>query len=169
MFEPTPLYPANFHKPGPFLLFGSYSGQISPRIKSFDSSTKVIPSLHIISLGVSDRQWNELPAKFKITWRHSNHPRRPRGSQSGREKRRNESFQVRTKEPLGTDSHRTISKSSSRCRLLIGHKKCFVLLCPIGEHISWVLFVCSYTTAIARLVGVMHQRNARSQETFSLI
>ena len=62
------------------------------------------------------------------------HPRRPRGSQLGREKRRDESFQVQAKEPLGTDSHRTISKNSSRCRLLIGHKKCFVLLCPIGEQ-----------------------------------
>ena len=62
------------------------------------------------------------------------HPRRPRGSQSGREKRRDESFQVRAKKPLGTDSYRTISKNSSRCRLLIGHKKCFVLLCPIGEQ-----------------------------------
>ena len=61
------------------------------------------------------------------------HPRRPRGSQSGREKGRDESFQVRAKEPLGTDSHRTISKTSSGCRLLIGHKKGFVLLCPIGE------------------------------------
>ena len=58
----------------------------------------------------------------------------PRGSQSGREKRRDESFQVWAKEPLGTDSHRTISKDSSGCRLLIGHKKCFVLLCPIGEQ-----------------------------------
>ena len=35
------------------------------------------------------------------------HPRRPRGSQSGREKRWDESFQVRAKEPLGTDSHQT--------------------------------------------------------------
>ena len=42
--------------------------------KSFDSSTNVIPSLHVISLAVRDRQWNELPAKFKITWRHSNRP-----------------------------------------------------------------------------------------------
>ena len=42
--------------------------------KSFDSSTKVIPSLHVISLAVRDRQWNELPAKFKITWRHYNRP-----------------------------------------------------------------------------------------------
>ena len=57
-----------------------------------------------------------------------NHPRRPRGSQSGREKRRNESFQVRGKEALGTDSHRTISKNSSGCRHLLGHKK---ILCII--------------------------------------
>ena len=61
------------------------------------------------------------------------HPRRPRGSQSSREKRRNESFQVRAKEPLGTDSHRNMCKNSSGCRLLIGHKKCFVLP-PIGEE-----------------------------------
>ena len=51
-----------------------------------------------------------------------------------REKGRDESFQVRAKEPLGTDSQRTISKNSSGYRLLIGHKKCFVLLCPIGEQ-----------------------------------
>ena len=63
------------------------------------------------------------------------HPRRPKGSQSGQEKRRDESFQVRAKEPLGTDSHRTISKNASRCRLLIGHKKYFVfILCLIGEQ-----------------------------------
>ena len=62
------------------------------------------------------------------------HPRGPRSSQSGREKMRNESLQVRAKEPLGTDSHRLISKNSSKCRLLIGHKKCFVLLCPIGKQ-----------------------------------
>ena len=57
------------------------------------------------------------------------HPRRPRGSQSGREKRRHESFQVRVEEPLGTHSHRTISKDSSGCRLLIGHEK--IMLCII--------------------------------------
>ena len=71
--------------------------------------------------------------------REFGHPRRPRGSQWGREKRRDESFQVRPEEPLGTDSHRTISKNSNRCWLLIGHKKCFVLLCPIGEQ-----FLLSY-------------------------
>ena len=75
-----------------------------------------------------------LPINWGILRRLITHPRRPRGSKSGREKRRDESFQVRAKEPLGADSHRTISKNSSRCRLLIGHKKCFVLLCPIGEQ-----------------------------------
>ena len=65
---------------------------------------------------------------------HFIHPRRPRGSQSGREKRRDEIFQARAEEPLGTDSHRIISERSSERRLLIGHKKCFVLLCPIGEQ-----------------------------------
>ena len=56
------------------------------------------------------------------------------GSQSGREKRRNENFQARAEEHLGTDSHRTISKRSSERGLLVGHKKCVVLLCPIGEQ-----------------------------------
>ena len=34
----------------------------------------------------------------------------------------------------GVPTHQAISKNSSGCRLLIGHKKCFVLLCPIGEQ-----------------------------------
>ena len=67
------------------------------------------------------------------------HPRRLRGSQSGQEKRRDKSFKVRAREPLGTDPHRAISKISSGCLLLIGHEKCFVLLCPIGEQ-----FLLSY-------------------------
>ena len=62
------------------------------------------------------------------------HSRRPRGSQSGREKRRDESFQAQGEKPLGTDSHRAIFKRWSECWLLIGHKKCFVLLCAIGEQ-----------------------------------
>ena len=79
--------------------------------------------------------WTKVSNKlFSCIDLHFLHPRRPRGSQSGREKRQDESFQVRAKEPLGTYSHRTISKNSSRRRLLIGHKKCFVLLCPIGEQ-----------------------------------
>ena len=53
-------------------------------------------------------------------------------SKSGREKRRDESFQAQAEKPLGTNSHQT--KRSSKCWLLIGHKKCFVLLCPIDEQ-----------------------------------
>ena len=73
---------------------------------------------------------------YYLTVSDANHPRRPRGSQLGREKRRDESFQVRAKEPLGTDSHRTISKNSSGCRLLVGHKKCFVLIVPNRRTVS---------------------------------
>ena len=35
---------------------------------------------------------------------------------------------------MGTESHWTISKRSRECWFLIGHKKCFVLFCPIGEQ-----------------------------------
>ena len=100
------------------------------------------------------------------------HPRRPRGSQSSREKRRDESFQAQAEEPLGTDSHRTISKRSSECWLLIGHKKCFVLLCPIGEqHLlsSFREFVHDATAIDSITACLGHQTNARSQETFSLM
>ena len=70
----------------------------------------------------------------KRLMQRKSHPRRPGGSQSGREKRRDATFQAQAEEPLGTDSHRTISKQLSECWLLIGHKKCFVLLIPIGEQ-----------------------------------
>ena len=70
---------------------------------------------------------------FVYQW-YAGHPRRPRGSQSGREKRRDKIFQAQVEQPLGTDSHRTISKRSSECWLLIEHKKFFILLCPIGEQ-----------------------------------
>ena len=101
----------------------------------------------------------------------SNHPRRPRGSQSGREKRRDESFQVRAKEPLGTDSHRTISKNSSGCHLLIGHKKCFVLLCPIGQQFLLSFFREFVHDSYCFDHGLSGSctKNARSYETFSLI
>jgi len=105
----------------------------------------------------------------KIPSHSRTHPRRPRGSQSGREKRRDESFQVQAKEPLGTDSHRTISKNSSGCRLLIGHKKCFVLLCPIGEQFllsSFRVFVHDGYCLDHALSGSCTKENARSQETF---
>ena len=68
---------------------------------------------------------------------------RPRGGQSGLEKRRDESFFFFSEKPLGTDSHRTISNRSSEYWLLIGHKKCFVLLCPIGEQ-NLLSYFCEF-------------------------
>ena len=56
---------------------------------------------------------------------------------------------------MGTDSHRTISKNSSGCRLLIGLKKCFVLLCPIGEQFLLSSFRESYTTAIVSITACL--------------
>ena len=108
---------------------------------------------------------------YRVRQQESN-PRRPRGSQLSREKRRDESFQAQAEEPLGTDSHRTISKRSSECWLLIGHKKCFVLLCPIGEqHLlsSFREFVHDATAIDSITACLGHQTNARSQETFSLM
>ena len=102
----------------------------------------------------------------------SRHPRRPRGGQSGQEKRRDEIVQAQAEKsaekPLGTDSHRAISKRSCECWLLIEHKKCFVLLCPIGEQFllsSFRKFVHDghYLATVARFV---HQAFlTRNEET----
>ena len=56
----------------------------------------------------------------------STHPRRPRGSQSGRGKRRDERFQPLAKEPQGTDYHLTISvpdKSGETIAVVYEHPK----------------------------------------------
>ena len=55
-------------------------------------------------------------------------------------------FKYGRKSPWVPDSHRTISKNSSGYRLLIGHKKCFVLLCSIGEQFLLSSFRESYTS-----------------------
>ena len=80
------------------------------------------------------RNESKIALNSKVRTRGSSHPRRPRGSQSGRVKTRDERFQAWPEEPLGTDSHRTISKWSRECWFLIRHKECFVLLCPIEEQ-----------------------------------
>ena len=79
------------------------------------------------------------------------HPRRPRGSQSGREKRPDESFQARAEEPLCTDSHRTISKRSSECWLLIWHKNALYYCAQSANSFPWVLVVSSYTCPACHL------------------
>ena len=96
----------------------------------------------------------------------SKHPRRPSGSQSGREKRREQSFHVRAKEPLGTDSHRTISKTSSGCRLLIGHKHALYYCAQSSNSFSLVLFVRSYTTEIVSSPFLSFTKLVAARETF---
>ena len=69
------------------------------------------------------------------------HPRRTRGSHSGPEKRRDESFPAQAEEPLNTDSHQTIPNGQANAGSRLGTKKSFVLLCPIDEQPSdcpWV-------------------------------
>ena len=91
---------------------------------------------------------SDLPRKFHLchgsckSWKRGTRPpsshyktsSETQGQSVGSEEKAGQTFSSRGKEPLGTETHRTISKNSSGCRLLIGHKKCFVLLCPIGEQ-----------------------------------
>ena len=56
------------------------------------------------------------------------------GQSVGSGERARRKFSSTGKKAPGYHSHRIISKTLSGCRLLIGHKKCFVLLCPIGEQ-----------------------------------
>ena len=74
------------------------------------------------------------------------HPRRPRGSQSGREKRRHESKGGRAP---GYRLSPNYFQKFKRMPAPDWAQKCFVLLCPIGEE--FLLFVSSYTTAIPSL------------------
>ena len=80
-------------------------------------------------------------------------------------------FFLNGKRPLGTNSHRTISKNSSGCRLLIGHKKCFVLLCPIGEQFllsSFREFVHD-GYCLATLARFVHQACACKENFYFLL
>ena len=83
---------------------------------------------------------NNRPAFILLTMLF--HPRRPRGSQPGRERRRDESFQVRVKEPLGTDSHRTISKIQADAGPWLGTKNalyyCAQSANSFSRVFSWV-------------------------------
>ena len=91
------------------------------------------------------------------------HPRRPRGSQSGRVKRRDKSFQSWAEEPLGTSSEiqgrsvgpgeKARQKFSSKGGKAPGYR-----FSP--DHfqtvsISSVLFVSSYTTAIDSITACL--------------
>ena len=128
-----------------------------------------MPALQVVRtsfLGSRPRLSKQPPPPPPGAHQMSKHPRRPSGSQSGREKRREESFHVRAKEPLGADNHRTISKTSSGCRLLIGHKHALYYCAQSSNSFSLVLFVRSYTTEIVSPPFLSFTKLVAARETF---
>ena len=72
--------------------------------------------------------------------------------------------------PLGTDPHLTISKQSSECWLLIGHKKCLYYCPQSANSIAWVcpsVFVLDcYCLAIQYCTCPVRSRLCGATETF---
>ena len=92
------------------------------------------------------------------------HPRRPRGSQSDREKRRDKSFQVQAKEPWVPTLTELFPKIQVDAGSWLGTKNA-LYYCPQSANSSPEFFSCVSTRLLlsrSRLVWLMHQRNARS-------
>ena len=99
-----------------------------------------------------------------LNWLVSEHPRIPRGGQSGREKRRNERFQaLRQKSPWVLTLTGPFPNGQVNAGYWLGTKNALYYCAQSVNSISWVLFVSSYTTAIDSITACLHQRNARSQ------
>ena len=86
------------------------------------------------------------------------HPRRPRGGQSGREKRRNKSFQAQAEKPWVLALTGPFLNGQENAGSWLGTKNALYYCAQLANSISWVLFVSSYTTALtrSRLVWLMH-------------
>ena len=103
--------------------------------------------------------------KLSKTWRKL-HPQRPRGSQSGQEKRRDESLKLRA------PGYRLSPNYFQKFKLMPAPDWAQKILCIIvpnrrtvsPEFLSWVR--TRRLLSRSRLVWLMHQRNAHSQETF---
>ena len=72
----------------------------------------------------------------------------------------------------GTDSHRAFSKNSSGCQLLIGHKKCFVLLWSMGTKntslsLQQVFTLASVTSSVNINEFLKDTRMAANHENFA--
>ena len=76
------------------------------------------------------------------------HPRRPRGSQSGREKRRDESFHYGRKSPWVPTLTGPFPKIQADAGSWLGTKNALYYCAQSANSFSWVLFLSSYTTAI---------------------
>ena len=100
----------------------------------------------------------------RLTW---SHPPRPRCSQSGREKRRDKSFQVEQKSPWVPTLTELFPKIQADAGSWLGTKNALYCCAQSANSFSWVLFVSSYTTAIVspHLPGSF-TKLVRARETF---
>ena len=73
------------------------------------------------------------------------HPQRPRDSQSGWEKRRDESIQVWVEEPLGTDYHQTIPNDQANVLAPDWAQKMLCIIVPNRRTASPEFFLCVHT------------------------
>ena len=83
------------------------------------------------------------------------HPRRPRGCQSGREKRRDESFHYGRKSPWVPTLNGPFPKIQADVGSWLGTKNALYCCAQSANSISWVLFVSSYTTAIDSITACL--------------
>ena len=83
------------------------------------------------------------------------HPRRPRGSQSGREKRRDESFYYGRKSPWVPTLTELFPKIQADAGSWLGTKNALYYCAQSANSFSWVLFVSSYTTAIVSITACL--------------
>ena len=97
----------------------------------------------------------------------SSHPRRPRGSHSGREKRRHESFHYGRNSPWVPTLTELFRKTQADTGSWLGTKNALYYYAQSANSCSWVLFVISYTSAIVspHLPGSL-TKLVRTRETF---
>ena len=105
--------------------------------KFFKSISSSHVSLFLYSFGIETiNTFIHAPSRFPREPSSGFHPRRPRGGRSGREKRRDESFQAQAEKPLGTVSHRTtFPNGQANAGSCLG-PKLFCIIEPIGGKAS---------------------------------
>ena len=83
------------------------------------------------------------------------HPTRPRGSQSGREKRRDESFHYGRKSSWVPTLTGRFPKIQANAGSWLGTKNALYYCAQSANTCQWVLFVCSYMTAIVWILACL--------------
>ena len=91
------------------------------------------------------------------------HSRRPRGSQSGREKRQDESFRAPEKSSWVPTLTELFPKIQADAGSWLGTKNALCYCAQSANSFSWVLFVSSYTTAIVLATLARFVRNFSSE------